>query len=174
VDANGNGTWRVTINRGVVPDGTYTGTLVVNSTTGDIVGVNVEVIMQKTTAPIGVTGNAGRHYVLLVDPVTNAAPFQTSVDVDKGRYVFSISGIQPGNYVLIAGTDLNGDFTICDPGEACGAWPTLDQPATLTINASRSSLDFSTSFDATLAGTSLSASSPPRRYLRTSTKSAQP
>ena len=35
---------------------------------------------------------------------------------------------------------------ICDPGEACGAYPTLDQRVTIDLDRNRAGLDFETGF----------------------------
>jgi serine protease len=120
--------------------------------------------MQKATVPVGVTGDGGRHYVLLLDSVFNTVNAVAATAVN-GRYAFNFPTVGAGDYILIAGSDMNNDNIICDPGEACGAWPTLDQPATLTVNASRANLDFSTSFDATITGATTTRSKGGNRAL---------
>jgi serine protease len=102
------------------------------------------------------------------------------VNAVNGKYSYSFSGVPAGNYQIYAGTNLAQTTEIIDLGqgqgpqeflvicglaEACGAYPTLDQPATLIVNASRSSLDFSTSFDATLGTASLGNTAPASRAL---------
>ena len=49
----------------------------------------------------------------------------------------------PGDYQIIAGTDADNDLFVCDAGEACGAYLTLDQPSDITVdNADLSGIDF--------------------------------
>jgi serine protease len=180
INAEGLGTWRVTIDRSAVADGTYTAVLVVSSATVGVANVEVSVIMQDTTAPVGVTGDAGRHYVLLVKADTGETVQDVGVNAVNGKYSYSFSGVSAGNYQIYAGTNLAQTteiidlglgqgpqefFVICGLAEACGAYTTLDQPATLVVNASRSSLDFSTSFDATLGTASLGNTAPVSRAL---------
>lgn len=178
INSDGLGTWRVTIDRAAVPDGTYAATLAVSSSTPNVANVDASVIMQDTTAPVGVTGDAGRHYVLVVDASTGDTVDGVGLNAVNGKYIFSFSGLRAGSYQIYAGTNLAQtteliDFgqglepvlVICGPAEACGAYPTLEQPATLTVNASRSDLDFSTSFDATLGTASLGDTVPAARAL---------
>ena len=51
----------------------------------------------------------------------------------------------------------------CDPGEACGAYLSLDLPATLTVNANLTDLDFGTAFQVSIPTTTgLGATVNPR------------
>lgn len=83
--------------------------------------------------------NAGVHFVLLVDttPDVNGlyqAEAQVAATVENGEYQFSFplengdgvqtqSEVTPGDYFLVAGTDLDNDGIICQPGEACAEYP---------------------------------------------------
>ena len=42
----------------------------------------------------------------------------------------------------MAGTDADNDFYICDAGEACGAWLTVDQPIRISLDSDVTNLDF--------------------------------
>ena len=42
----------------------------------------------------------------------------------------------------LAGTDADNDLLICDAGEACGAYLTVDQPIRLEVDADLEGLDF--------------------------------
>lgn len=83
--------------------------------------------------------NAGVHFVLLVNTTPDAQGFyqaeaQVVARVENGEYQFSFplengdgvqtqSEVTPGDYFLVAGTDLDNDGIICQPGEACAEYP---------------------------------------------------
>ena len=64
-----------------------------------------------------------------------------------------------GRYEIVAGSDADNDLFICDSGEACGAWLTLDQPIRLTPDADRSDLDFPVEYQVFLPELSATLSS---------------
>jgi hypothetical protein len=70
----------------------------------------------------------------------------TSAVAVDGEYRFTITGVPAGRYRLFAGSDLDNDGFICDGGEACGAYRTLDSPEVLSVNRSMSNLDFVSGF----------------------------
>jgi serine protease len=78
------------------------------------------------------------------------------VDLDAvgGEYAYSLGGVGPGTYFLLAGTDSDNDLVICDPGEACGAYPTVGVSTPIELTASRTGLDFVTTL-ASPTGTAL-------------------
>lgn len=63
-----------------------------------------------------------------------------------GRYTFTLSDIPAGTYQLFAGSDANNDLFICDAGESCGAYVTLDAPVTIEVDRDLSGLDFVSSY----------------------------
>ena len=63
-----------------------------------------------------------------------------------GRYSFNFAEVATGNYQLMAGSDLDNDGMICEPGEACGAYPTMDSQQTVSVNGSVSGINFATGF----------------------------
>jgi len=94
--------------------------------------------------------NAGRHFVLLVDPVPEGDIFttvsQATVEVVDGQYRFSfrpddgveprfLSEVPPGDYFLVAGSDLDNDGLICHAGEACAEYPVSGLREEITIRA---------------------------------------
>ena len=92
--------------------------------------------------------NAGAHFVQLI-PVDDSNPdqevVQTLVEASEGRYSFRFdtSDIEPGQYHLIAGTDMDNDGAFCGPAEACAEYlsggslreievtPTMNESVTL-------------------------------------------
>ncbi len=53
----------------------------------------------------------------------------------------------------MAGTDADNDFLICDAGEACGAWLTVDQPIRIQLEKDASELDFPVEYLVSLPAT---------------------
>lgn len=141
VDADtGLGTYTVAVSRDGLSSGTYSGTL--TFTSGDdqaTVAVSMEV-SATTDATDG-----GYHYILLLDADTMATVAQVGSAGQDGVYTFEFSDLSyGGTYYLYAGTDPDNDGYICGEGESCGAYPSLDDPAQLTITGDQSGLQFST------------------------------
>src|SRR5262249_6915348 len=146
VDANGLGTYRISVDRSAVAnDGTFTGVVTFASAV-NVADVNV--VMQK----FGVSpdANAALHYVLLIDVVTNLVVNSAVVSATNGEYDYALHNVGAGQYWIYAGSDADNDSRICDPGEACGAFRTLDSPEVLTINGDRANLDFISGFPVNL------------------------
>ncbi|MDJ0852366.1 MAG: S8 family serine peptidase [Myxococcota bacterium] len=148
VDGEGLGRYRVTVNRGLVTPGIYAGTVRFLSSEND---VEVAVLMQSGTFAAG-SPDAGRHFVLLLDPDTLDTMRSMELNASGGVYSFQFNDVAPGDYLLVAGSDIDNDLTICDAGEACGAFQTLDQPERITVDSSRLTLDFGTGFGVRLTG----------------------
>ena len=68
---------------------------------------------------------------------------------------FSFENIEPGSYLIVAGSDSDNDNVICDAGEACGAYPARDDLLPIEILADRSNADFSTGFSTAFEAESL-------------------
>lgn len=74
----------------------------------------------------------------------------------NGVYTFEFSDLSyGGTYYIYAGTDPDNDGNICGEGESCGAYPTLDEPAQLTITGDRAGLQFSTDIVISTTGSTI-------------------
>jgi serine protease len=82
---------------------------------------------------INIEADAGLVYVLLVDAAGDSVGAPDIVSVAAGEYPFTLQDVPPGEYRLFAGTDIDDDSFLCDAGEACGAFRTLDAPEILTV-----------------------------------------
>jgi serine protease len=146
VDQNGLGTYRITVDRtAAASDGTFTGAVSFESSANP---ADVNVVMQKFG--VSPNANAGLHYVLLIDDVTNLVVHSDIVSATNGEYDYEFHNVGAGQYRIFAGSDSDNDNRICDPGEACGAFRTLDAPEVLTINGDRDHLDFISGFPVNL------------------------
>jgi len=142
VDAEGLGRYRVDVDRAGLTAGIYSGTLRFVSSENDI---EIAVLMQVGTFAAGAL-DAGRHFVLLVDPDSLETVAAQALNVSNGVYRYRFDDVEPGEYLVFAGTDFDNDLTICDPGEACGAYLTLDQPQRIVFDDDMRALDFGTGF----------------------------
>jgi serine protease len=160
IDASGLGTYRATVDRTGLADGLYTGTIRFTSDHND---VDVDVLMQVGTAA-NAHPDAGHHYILLVDPQSLKTAAEVQANAADGAYAFRFDGVNPGNYLLVAGTDSDGDHHICDEGEACGAFPTTETVQPIAINANRSDVRFTTGFAASPGVAATGATRPADGY----------
>jgi len=123
----------------------------------DASAFTVSVVMQKTS--LDLAADAGLHYILLVDAVTDEPIDFVTASAVNGEYAFNISNVASGTYQLFTGTDSDNDSFLCDGGEACGAYRTLDSPDIIVINSDRSDLDFVSGFPVNLFASSSAAES---------------
>lgn len=145
VDANGLGDYQVNVNRTGLPDGTYSATIMATSNSNNL---SLRVLMQVSS--VIPSADAGLHYVIVVDDAGNSNVAAAVVQVNNGVYSYSISNVPFGEYELFGGSDSDDDDFLCDGGEACGAYRTLDSPDSISVNGDISGLDFSTTFRTTL------------------------
>ena len=148
-DGNGLGTYTAQVDRAGLEDGSYTATITFISSENTVA---VPVSMKVKTSVI--TGDAGHHYVLLLDSDTFENKGQVGIDAANGVYTFNLTEVPEGYYVLYAGTDFDNDYIVGDAGEALGAYFSLDHPSIIWVNGNLSGLDFNTSFNVNLPSTS--------------------
>jgi len=143
IDAvSGTGSYLVSVTRTGLAENIYTATITFTSSTNS---VQIPVIMQVST--LNQDADAGYQYVLLIDQASGAVKYQSSVAASNGRYPFAFTGVAPGAYELLAGTDINNDGTICLSTEACGGFTSLDQLTPVTVNSDNAGLDFTSGFN---------------------------
>jgi len=147
VDAHGLGTYHLNANRTLLltmPDGTYSAQA---TFTSDISGGSpfiVSAVVQ--TFHVNPQANAGLQYIVVFHPATGVTVGGVAVTPASGVYNFTVPNLGPGEYQIYAGTDDNNDNFLCDGGEACGAYPLLDQPTAIDVTTSISGLDFVSGF----------------------------
>ena len=138
---DGLGVYNIELDRNTLADGAYTSTITVQS---DANNLNITIIMQVSS--INHNADAGLHYVILVNTDGDTVLPSQLVTATNGAYPFTINNVPPGSYRLFAGSDYDDDSLLCDGGEACGAYPTLDSPAFLAVNEDRAGLNFDSGF----------------------------
>ncbi|HXH04137.1 MAG TPA: S8 family serine peptidase, partial [Candidatus Competibacteraceae bacterium] len=135
--------YRVSVDRSSLADGVYHATITFRSNANT---VQVPVLLQVARS-LDSRADIGQQYVLLVEPQTlrTVASVAVARGAD-GRYPFAIENVPTGEYLLYSGSDLDNDGFICDPGESCGAYLTLDKPALVSVTGDQGSLDFPAGF----------------------------
>ena len=145
IDTGGLGSYRVTVDRQQLAIGSHRSSILIASNAGDAV---VQIILQQPDPDTLATGDAGLHYVLLVNADTGEVEREVALDAESGEYPYRFTDVPAGNYQIVAGSDADNDFFICDAGEACGAWPVLDsQPAVIELGQDLNSMDFTSTFN---------------------------
>jgi serine protease len=137
VDASGLGTYRVTVDRSDLPPGNYAATITAQSS---INSLSVRALIAVGGA--GTSADVGVIYILLYDSATDEVVAQFVSTANEGEYPFEFDGIAAGEYGIIAGSDADNDLFICDSGEACGAWLTIDQPIRIQLQGDIDNVDF--------------------------------
>ncbi|NJM11644.1 MAG: S8 family serine peptidase [Synechococcaceae cyanobacterium SM1_2_3] len=158
VNANGLGSYTVTVRREGLVDGVYSATIRFGS---NVNAVQVQVIMQVANNLSA--GAMGQQFVLLIDPDTG----ETVADVAAvrqadGSYTYALPNVTAGTYEIYSGTDSNNDQFICDIGESCGAYLTTDAPIPVTVNGDQTGLDFVVGFTVNLADFKSASEEDPR------------
>jgi serine protease len=142
VDADSLGTYRASVDRSAVNEGTYTATITFATTAG---ALDVPVLMQRFTATT--SDDAGFHYIEVFDPGTQTSVVSGTATASNGSYDYTVSDVPFGEYLIYASSNFDNDTDICDPGEACGAYLSLDQPTLLRVDSDRTGIDFTSGFD---------------------------
>lgn len=143
VDSAGLGSYRVRVARDGLADGRYEATIRVTAEPGEQ-ALDIPVLL-RVAAPDLAVDSVGRIYVLLLDE-TGESVAEQGVDLVDGRYAYGFENVPEGEYRIAAGTDMNDDRQICDPGEACGAYPTLALFERVRVDRDLNGLDFSVGF----------------------------
>ena len=141
-DATGLGAYRIGVDRQAVSDGAYSARIVFKTTAGEL---SVPVMMQRFSAAL--SENAGFHYILAVDAATSEILATATADAVNGLYLYELKDVPAGEYLIYAGTNFDNDQTICDAGEACGAYLSMDQPTPVAVYSNLSGIDFVTGFN---------------------------
>lgn len=145
--ADGLGSYRARVDRDLLPgDGVFAANIRFES---DVNPVTLPVRIQK--ASVDLSANAGHTYVVLTAADDSHVVYRTTALARGGEYDFELEGVAPGRYRLYAGSDSDHDDEICDAGESCGAWHTLDAPAVLDVQADVSGIEFITAFRGSFA-----------------------
>ena len=107
--------------------------------------------------------DAGMQYILLVDAATDEVLAQVEVLADGSSVAYQFDGVPAGEYIVISGTDLNNDGFICDPAEACGAYPVENAPETIVVDGTVTGIDFLVAYRTGVPTATAGSEGPHRR-----------
>jgi serine protease len=141
-NANNLGAYTASADRDALTIGSHTANIAIQSTLGaSLVGVNIRVSERNFSA------QAGTLFALLGDPSTGDTIFQEVLtDPSDGSYTLNFISVPAGEYQLFVGSDMDNDGFICDAGEVCGGYPTLNLTENLRVITNRQ-LEIDISFD---------------------------
>lgn len=126
---------RARVDRSMLPTGTHTGRITIASNAIQNPGATVDVTVKVSA--VG-AGNVGTVFVLLLNPQSFATVGQAETNVGQG-YAFAIPEVPPGAYIVLAGTDRDDNFLICEEEDACGVYP---DRVTITSGQSTPTINF--------------------------------
>ena len=126
----------VRVDRTGLRKGVYSGRVVMTTNGGDRT-IPVTMVVEPRIPG----GDAGTVYVLAADPDSLEAMAQSVLTSAQG-FEYRMPELPAGTYFVIAGTDRDDDGYICDPGEACGAYPDLDSPQPIDLDGDQSGVRF--------------------------------
>ena len=118
LDGNGLGSYLVSVDRRNLPKGDYSATLTLVS---DVNTETIPVFMSVTSTELHATLGSAQ-WVVLIDAETQKSIAATQATRSADGYEFAFTSATPGDYYVVAGSDLDNDQYICDGGEACGAY----------------------------------------------------
>jgi serine protease len=141
VGADGLGTYVVTVDREGLSEGKYYETVFFTASGGG--EKEVSVIMRVASEEEST--DTGYYYILLINADTHETVGQVETGGAGGVYGYSFDGLSYGeSYIILAGTDPDNDYHICNSGEACGAYMSLGSPVELTVKSDLSGINFTT------------------------------
>lgn len=141
VDDSGLGQYLVEVFPGALSPGNYQSSLRVESSVGDSI---VPVFIQIPDSILA--GSAGVVYALLLNEYAEVVQ-ELSLTPSNGRYRYQFDAVKEGVYTLIAGSDMDSDFYICDAGDACGAYTTVAYPQPLVVDGDLEQVNFTIAFE---------------------------
>ena len=131
VNESGLGTYQAIADRSALAVGDFSANIRVTSSAGDLdIPVSIRIRANDFAASAGVL------FALLVDPDSRETVEQQRLsDPNSDIYTLDIEAVELGEYLLVVGSDMDNDGVICDAGEACGAFPTLNNEQEVLVTA---------------------------------------
>jgi len=118
----------VTVDRTSLTDGAYTGQVQIESDATE--GASSSTVDVSLTVSAFQPGDAGPVIVQLRSADGSVVLDDVSIDATTG-YDFTLPAVQPGTYLVAAGSDRDNDGIVCEIEDACNV-----EPKEVTINSS--------------------------------------
>lgn len=125
------GSYTANADRSLLAPGSYSTNITIRSSLGEnLLAVNIRISANVFSA------NSGTLFALLGDTETGDTILQERlVTPTNGSYALTFGSVPAGEYQLFIGSDMDNDGFICDAGEACGAYPTLNLSENIPVTA---------------------------------------
>ena len=124
VDGSGLGSYNLTLDRNAAPTGTNSAELTVQTSAGTL-ALPATFNVPTTAEP----GNAGLIHVLLLNAENLTKTACARLLPEAGAYDAVFENVPSGDYLVVAGSDVDDNGFICDAFETCGANPSLQNIA---------------------------------------------
>lgn len=121
VTTAGLGSYQVNVNRAGLEPGLYQGQVTFTFTGADPLTVTVNMQVGASLAVSQLT----QMYVLLIDPETQDVLDQAIPVRTGNELLYTFLEVPAGEFLVIAGSDIDADGFICQSAESCGAYPSL-------------------------------------------------
>jgi serine protease len=160
IDGNGLGDYQLRVDRGALAEGSHNATATFTPTDPGTNAVTVSVTLQVPGA--NPQADAGLFYVIAVREDGSSEGSAAVVAASNGEYSWALNDLPAGSYRIVAGTDMDDDNFLCDAGESCGAFRTLDAAERILVDPAMdpeiTGIDFVSEFRAVITTQSTSAS----------------
>ena len=134
--SNGLGLYRVAVDRSNLAAGVYSADITARSS------LNTLTVKAIISVGGGQVADVGVVYILLYEESAEDPVAQVAVTAREGLYRYTFGNLPRGRYQVFAGSDADNDLLICDAGEACGSWLTVDQPSSIDLGSNMDGIDF--------------------------------
>ncbi len=160
VDGNGLGDYQLRIDRAGLGEGSYNATIEFVPLDPATNPVTVTVTLQ--VPGVNPAADAGLFFVIAVNEDGSSEGNAAVVAARNGIYEWVLNDIPAGSYRIFAGSDMDNDDFLCDAGESCGAFRTLDIQERINVDPRTTptieDLDFVSEFRAVLTTQALADS----------------
>ncbi len=148
VDGNGLGDYQLTADRTGLAEGSHSATALFTPADPDTNSVSISVTVQIPGT--NAAADAGLFYVIAVNEDGSSEGSAAVVGASNGEYDWVLNDLPAGSYRIFAGSDMDDDNFLCDAGESCGAYRTLDSTEQISVDpastAEVSDIDFVADF----------------------------
>lgn len=157
--ADGLGDYELVVDRSGLTEGAWNATARFVPADPGTNTVTITVTLQ--VAGSNPAADAGLFYVIAVNEDGTSVGNADVVTAENGAYRWTLTDLPTGSYRIFAGSDMDNDNYLCDAGESCGAYRTLDAQQRVSVDPSAipevTGLDFVAEFRAVISSAAASA-----------------
>ncbi len=132
VDGEGLGDYELLADRSGLAEGPHNATATFTPADPTTNTVSISVTLQVPGA--NPEADAGLFYVIAVNEDGSSEGSAAVVAARNGEYEWTLNDLPAGSYRIVAGSDMDDDDFICDAGESCGAFRTLDAAERIPVD----------------------------------------